>query len=296
MESIGIDYRLLLRTLAQIPRAARGLKRRKVNQAGKADISGLLSMVGLPASEGGGYADIMNLLFEDAESRQRIPELAEADPLAIFQWIRDNPIIFDWMDFKADALLEVLASARDLAKSNDPDFELGLGMWSPRSSWTICQSYSKLRDACDWMMPMVYHRLWGWYSANVADEIFQLIHPRTPKFFASYKDILRFWFKLAGYTAPPLRSRVFNGLPPKLIGKELARARSLVGPGFPLYAGVQLWEPGSRIPEPDKSAEATRISLESGVEGLVFQAYGWAAMPNMVAASRTVGELSHTRP
>ena len=169
-------------------------------------------------------------------------------------------------------------------------------MWSPRSSWTVCQSYRRLRDACDWMMPMAYHRLWGWYSACVAEEIFQIVHPRTPLKFASYKGILAAWFKLAGYTARPLRSLIYNGLPADQIRKELLRARSLAGPDIPLYAGLQFWEPASKIPHPEESAESTRISLDSGMDGMIMQAYGWAPIPNMMAAAEVVEEFSRTQP
>ncbi len=296
MELIGIDPKELARTLAEIPKAVRNLSREKNKKIGSTEPKELLRIVGLPVSEGGGYADVMNVLFEDPEMRSRVPELAKEDPLKIFQWLNDNPIFFEWMDCKADGLYEMLKSVKTLVKGNDPDFELGLGIWSPRSSWTVMQRYGKLKYACDWMMPMVYHRLWGWYSTYVAEELFQIIHPRTPQVFASYKEILRSWFRLAGYTARPLRSIIFNGLPSGQIRKELVRARDLVGPDFPLYAGLQLWEPGSRIPHPEGAAEATNTCLEADVEGLIIQAYGWAPMPNLIAAGRSIEKSDRTRP
>lgn len=295
MADLGIDTRKLRRALSQIPRAVRALKRADILRIGEVDADPLLEIAGLPHSEGSGYADIMNVLFEDTSMRKRLPELAEADSLGIFGWLERNPILFDWMDFKADGLVNMLATLRELIKSNDPDFEIGLGIWSPRSSWTVCQSYTKLRQHCDWMMPMVYHRIWGWYSACASEELFEIVHPRTPHLFASYKEILRAWFRLAGYSARPLHSQIYNGLPPSLIKKELARARSLVGSDFPLHAGLQLWEPGSRIPHPKESAQATDIAMNSQVQGLIIQAYGWAPMPNLIAAGRTIQRLSSDR-
>ena len=288
MNQTGIDVRALRKALIQVPRAVRNLTKSKILQIGKTESGPLLAAAGLPETEAGGYADVMSVLFEDPERRESIGALAESDPLGIFNWFAKNPIIFEWFDMKADALHEILLAVRDLIKANDPDFELGLGIWSPRSSWSVCQSYRKLSDACDWFMPMAYHKLWGWYSSSVSEELFQIVHPKTPRFFASYKDILRAWFKLAGYTARPLKSLIFYGLPPALVEKELTRARQLAGSEMVMYAGIQAWEPGSRIPHPEEIAEATEISLSSGVDGIIIQAYGWAPMPNLIYAGRVI--------
>ncbi len=296
MDSSGIDARVLVRTLAQIPKVARTLSQSKIDQIRHAETEGLLNTVGLQPEQGAGYADVMNALFEDEHIREKLPELAEQDSLGIFRWLRDNPIFFEWLEFKADGLRELLEAVRELAKSNDPKFQIGLAIWSPRSAWTVCQSYRKLSRICDWMMPMAYHRLWGWYSACVAEEIFQIVHPKTPLTFASYKAILASWFKLAGYTARPLRTLIANGLPPEQIRKELLRARSLVGPDTALYAGLQFWEPASKIPHPEESAQSTRICFESKMDGMIMQAYGWAPIPNLMAAAEAVEEFSRTRP
>lgn len=296
MDSRGIDVRGLVRTLAQIPRVVRRLSRAKIDQIRSVKTDGLLTTVGLPPGDGAGYADVMNALFEDEKAREKLPDLAEQDPLGIFAWLKENPTFFEWLDFKADGLHELLRTIRELTKANNPRFQIGLAMWSPRSSWTVCQSYHKLRDACDWMMPMPYHRLWGWYSGCVAEEIFQIVHPKTPLKFASYKAILASWFKLAGYTARPLRSVISNGLPADQIRKELLRARSLAGPGTALYAGLQFWEPASKIPHPEESAESTRICLDSKMDGMIMQAYGWAPIPNMMAAAEVVEEFRRTQP
>jgi len=296
MEAEGIDPDKLREVVSQVPRAVRALSRTMISKIASTDPSTLLETVGLPVAEGGGYADVMNILFEDPARRDRIPELAEQDPLGIFRWLQEHPVFFDWMDFRADGLLNMLEAIRTLIKGNDRKFELGLAIWSPRSSWTVSQSYSRLKDSCDWMMPMTYHRLWGWYSTSVAEEIFQITHPRTPKLFASHKEILKAWFKLAGYAARPLRTQIFNGLPPSQITKELVRARALVGDRFPLFAGLQLWEPGSRIPHPEEAAEATKLCLGTETDGIIVQAYGWAPMPNLTAATKAAREFSQTRP
>jgi hypothetical protein len=288
MELAGIDIRSIRKALVQIPRAVRNLSRSKIRQIGKVDTGPLLEAVGLPLTEAGGYADVMSVLFEDPEQRENIDVLAQRDPLGIFEWFSKNTIMFDWLDMKADALRELLVGVYELAKTNDPSFELGLMIWSPRSSWSVCQSYRKLRDACDWIMPMAYNKLWGWYSSSVAEELFEIVHPKTPRLFASHKEILGAWFKLAGYTARPLKSLIFNGLPPALVGKELSRARQLAGDETVMYAGVQAWEPGSRIPHPEEIAEAAEISLSSGVDGLIIQAYGWAPMPNLISTGRVI--------
>jgi len=288
MDLAGIDMGILRKTLIQIPRAVRNLTRSKILQIGGLDMGPILEAAGLPKTEAGGYADVMSVLFEDPDKREELEVLAEKDPLGIFEWFAENPILFDWMDMKADALHEMLLTLHELVRANDPDFELGLMIWSPRSSWTVCQSYRKLRDACDWIMPMAYNKLWGWYSSSVAEELFEIVHPKTPRIFASHKEILSAWFKLAGYTARPLKSLIFNGLPPSLVGKELTRARELAGDETVMYAGVQTWEPGSRIPHPKEIAQATEISLSSGVDGIIIQAYGWSPMPNLISAGRVI--------
>jgi len=288
MDSLGIDVRDLRKALAQIPRAVRNLTVSGIRNIGDVDCGPLLECVGLTRTEAGGYADVMGDLFENPERRTKIGELGKNDPLGIFQWFAENPIIFDWFDMKADALLDILKAVQELTRANDPGFELGLMIWSPRSSWSVCQSYRKLRNACDWMMPMAYNKLWGWYSSYVAEELFEIVHPKTPKLFASYKNILKAWFKLAGYTSRPLKSLVYTGLAPSHVGKELTRARELAGDETVIYAGAQAWEPGSRIPHPDEIAESIEISLKSGVDGLIVQAYGWAPMPNLIAAGRII--------
>ncbi len=294
MGSLGISIAELMKAVRQIPAAARSLCSSKVREINRAPTEELLRIVGLPPVEGGGYADIMNTLFEEEKKRDAIHELAESDRLGIFRWLEENPVVFEWLDLKADGLRDLLSALHQLVKANNPDFQIGLAIWSPRSSWAVCQSYRKLAPYADWLMPMTYHRLWGWYSSSVAEELFEIAHPRTPRYFASYKDVLGAWFKLAGYTSRPLRSLIFNGLPPSQIKKELVRARSLVGQGLPLYAGLQLWEPGSRVPHPEQSAEATAVCLDTDVNGVIIQAYGWAPLPNLMAASRVLEEFSRT--
>ncbi len=296
MEIEGIGVRDVKRALSQICRRARSLDQGDIARIGGAKTDQLLKIVELPVVEGGGYSDILNVLFEDPKMRDRLPELAENDPLGIFQWLMDHPVILDWLEFKSDALYRLLESVYSLAKSNDPDFQVGLGMWSPRSSWSVGQKYVKLKDACDWMMPMFYHRIWGWYSTCVAEELFEIIHPKTPSIFASYKDILTAWFKLAGYAGSNLRSKIVNGLSSDQMKKEIDRSRELVGPGFPLYAGIQLWEPGSKIPHPQEAAETTQLVLESDVQGIIVQAYGWIFMPNLQASSKVLKRFIQTPP
>jgi hypothetical protein len=296
MDRAGIDTRKLRVALSGIARAVRGLTESQILDIRDTDPDQLLRIVGLEPREGAGYADIMNALFEDRDLRGRIPELAETDGLGIFSWLNEHPIILDWLDFKADVLRELLHSIRSLVKSNDRDFELGLAIWSPRSSWSVCQRYGDLVQECDWMMPMVYHKIWGWYSTCVADELFQITHPKTPTMFASYKEILRAWYKLAGYSGSHLASHVINGLSPEQIRKELERSRELVGGGYPLYAGIQLWEPGSKIPHPEEAAEIARICLESDIQGILIQGYGWTPMPNLIAFSKAMEDFTRTQP
>ncbi len=295
MESSGINPRELRRALSEIASSVRRLDAGTLEKVASVDLTPLLDICGLPAREGAGYADVMNALFENPSLRRRLPDLSEADPLGIFRWISKHPVLLDWFDVRSKILQRDLEAIRTLVKQNDPTFEVGLGIWSPRSSWSVCQRYTDLLEHSDWLMPMVYHRIWGWYSSCVAEELFEITHPRTPRIFASYKSILRSWYKLAGYSGSHLRSNIVNGLPLSQIEKELSRVRDLVGGRRPVYAGVQVWEPGSKIPHPQEAAETIRIGLDSS-EGVIIQAYGWAPMPNLVAAGKVLNSLSQTRP
>lgn len=93
----------------------------------------------------------------------------------------NNPLLFDWIKFKTDSVIEFVKEARSIIKEENKNIALGLTGFTPSLGYLGSRNYRKLAEYCDTLMPKFYNEHWGlivkwWteelmeYNKNLTDE------------------------------------------------------------------------------------------------------------------------------
>ncbi len=136
----------------------------------------------------------------------------------------DKIEIYKWIYFKFRTLNKFIAKIYREIKNYSKDSQLGVSMWSPRSSWMVGQSYKMISQNCDWIMPMIYRRMWGLFSYNIVQELKKNV--RGVSFFQKIrgkanKELLESFFKFNNFKGPYELYKLRHGVDPDIIRSEI---------------------------------------------------------------------------
>jgi hypothetical protein len=154
-----------------------------------------------------------------------------------------HPGVFDWLRFKVDCITEQVAEIRRCFGASQHKL-LGAYLYPPSIAFLVGQSYARLASQVDIVSPILL-RL-GQGNAFLGSELASLANLVSGALGMSRTTSERLVLEMVGLSDIPLESKtngVVVGLSPKVIGKELTRARALIGEATELVPAIWMDDP-----------------------------------------------------
>ena len=175
-------------------------------------------------------------LFEFHESiktfsLKQLEKFKQFDLGDIKAFFYDKKEIYKWIYFKFKSLNEFIGEIYRTIKEQSQKKELGVCMWSPRSSWLVSQSYKMITNNCDWIMPMLYRRVWGYYTLKMVDELKKNVKDAKFREKAAGKlgsELLDMFFKFNNFSGPKELFKLRHGIDSNIITSELDEINSIL--------------------------------------------------------------------
>lgn len=193
-----------------------------------------------------------------------------------------EPEIRAWLAFRKAAITGLAQHLRRALDARRIKTTLWLNLWPPSFGWLLGQDMRALAPFCDGAKIFPYHRLGG--GADLAG----LVQA------GSDRGRLRggeeaFRALVRAFDLPyELSFEAFqaHGFPIDFVGRETRKAAQALGPGKPVFAGIQIWEtPGEEI------EAACQVARDEGADGFFFYCYGWASLEALDTVGRVVRSL-----
>ena len=191
--------------------------------------------------------------------------------LGLFQQF---PEILGWNYQWLQADNEIQRMVFDAARSVKPDAEVVRHVDHQRSSWDIVYRaavpYADMEGTCDWIKPILYHRVFGprlrrWkLEREHAGLTRELTLPQSLDLFYAL-----FQYERATY---PGWEALDAGMPPDYVYLETKRAVAGTGGRVPVASGIGLDVPFGGAPcpaDPEETYRATRLAFQAGARGVV---------------------------
>ena len=190
--------------------------------------------------------------------------------------------IFDIIKFRAETVAGFLKEARDVIKDAGEKIQLTINAQCPSYSWLLGQDYRVMGEYFDWLKVMAYPQMRGKMIVNI-------LRSKTLKGLKVEEveaESLGAMYALLGISGPLKVKEAEKGLPAEYVFNETLRAKSELGAGKPVYAGIQL---------NDATREDIRTQLraakEAKADGVVYITYGFAPFENFEIAREAWSKL-----
>lgn len=183
-------------------------------------------------------------------------------PSSLLHFLVNHPGVNDWLRFREVCTTEHLIHMKNIIKGTNPALRFAIYIFTPSLSVLVGQNYVALREHLDLFSPMIYRNF---------------PPPDGPACINRELDDIAGWFEgsdealvmsaLSSFFGLPLttRAETGRGLPPEIVGTEVARTRTLLGPDKDLVPILYL---------DDECIEASmRAALENDADGLSFFVY-----------------------
>jgi len=193
---------------------------------------------------------------------------ASCSPSGLLHFLVNHPGTFDWLRFREACTTEHLINMKNTIKGVNPALRFAIYIFTPSLSVLVGQNYVALREHLDLFSPMIYRNFPPPDGpACINRELFDIAGWFEEVAGIRLQDEALVMSALGAFFGLPLstRTEVGQGLPPKSVGVETARARTLLGPDKALVPILYL--------DDDLIEASMRTALEGGADGLSFFVY-----------------------
>lgn len=217
-----------------------------------------------------GYRQLSGLM--DEVQRDILP--ADGIITTILRIFQKYPEVLGWNYQWLQADVEIHKIIYDAVKSVNPAAEVARHVDHQRSSWDIlfraAVPYSDMEGSCDWIKPILYHRVFGprLHHWKLAEEHKTLTRELT------LEQSLDLFYSLFHYDAKifPALDQLDEGIPPEYVYVETRRAVEATGGRVPVASGIGIDIPWNNEPYPSKPESvyrAVQLAFQAGARGVV---------------------------
>jgi hypothetical protein len=178
-----------------------------------------------------------------------------------------NPLLSDFLRFRADSVLGIVADAT--AEARRLGRKVSLDLFSPCLAQFVGQDYRRLAQYCAWAKPMTYRIAKG--PAGLRLEIPALFDGVSRRFGVSEDRLLDWAVRhVTGFDGATLAQTRASAVPMSVMNAELLEAVRAMQP-VPVYFGLELiHQPGVIEVEPAQVLEMVQAGRAANAAGLII--------------------------